>query len=440
MSYSLAILARMFELAERWDPSDGPDSRALIARMREAGRAEARAGAARLDAIGELFELRRVERGESADRAVDTWAAVGAEVAAALRTSLAIAGSYLHYARAMRERLPAVAEVFRAGEIDFRLFQTLVYRTDLISDPEVLATADARLAVRARRWPSMTRGRLAGEIDRVVGAIDPDAVRRRAQEVSDRSVSIWESSDGMSELNGRLLTPHASALDERLNALAGTVCAGDPRTREQRRADALGALAANAVRLECRCGTPDCPGGGAKPSSSVIIHVLAEQATVEGRGQAPGSLLGADTVLPAEVIAELAQSARRRPLDIPDGAESGYLPSAGLAAFVRARDLTCRAPGCDRPASQADIDHTVPYADGGPTHPSNLKCLCRHHHLISVVHFKDAPSYRHLHPYQPGPFRPTPRRDQATRGLHRTGRTPRLERGGPLRRQRPIRL
>jgi hypothetical protein len=51
---------------------------------------------------------------------------------------------------------------------------------------------------------------------------------------------------------------------------------------------------------------------------------------------------------------------------------------------VRARDLTCRAPGCDRPATQCDIDHTVAYADGGATHPSNLKCLCRQHHLLKT--------------------------------------------------------
>jgi hypothetical protein len=51
---------------------------------------------------------------------------------------------------------------------------------------------------------------------------------------------------------------------------------------------------------------------------------------------------------------------------------------------VRCRDLTCRWPGCDRPAFDCDIDHTVPYADGGPTHASNLKCYCRTHHLVKT--------------------------------------------------------
>jgi hypothetical protein len=59
------------------------------------GRTEAQAAAARWDAIAELFELRRAERGEHADCAVDTWVALGAEVAAAFRISLAMGGSYM---------------------------------------------------------------------------------------------------------------------------------------------------------------------------------------------------------------------------------------------------------------------------------------------------------------------------------------------------------
>jgi hypothetical protein len=55
-----------------------------------------------------------------------------------------------------------------------------------------------------------------------------------------------------------------------------------------------------------------------------------------------------------------------------------------LADFVRARDLTCRAPGCDRAATACDLDHTIPYADGGPTHAGNLKALCRLHHLLKT--------------------------------------------------------
>ena len=50
---------------------------------------------------------------------------------------------------------------------------------------------------------------------------------------------------------------------------------------------------------------------------------------------------------------------------------------------MRCRDLTCRFPGCDKPAQVCDLDHTVAYPVG-PTHPSNLKCLCRFHHLLKT--------------------------------------------------------
>ena len=57
-------------------------------------RAENRCAARRVRAVGEVFEMRRAERGEAEDWAVDTWAAVGAEVAAALGISLGRAGSW----------------------------------------------------------------------------------------------------------------------------------------------------------------------------------------------------------------------------------------------------------------------------------------------------------------------------------------------------------
>ncbi|OMC54175.1 hypothetical protein A5747_16870 [Mycobacterium sp. IS-836] len=374
-------------LHEYWQPPQTEGSRALVDRMCASWRAEAQAAAARLDAIGELFEMRRAQRGERPDWAVDTWAAVGAEVAAAFRISLALAGSFMRYALAMRERLPEVAAVFRAGDIDYRMFQTLMYRTDLITDADVLAAVDATLAANVVRWPSMTQGRLAGQVDKIVARADADAVRQRRKSQGDREIWIGDRvADGVSEIHGSMLTPDAHALDQRLNALAATVCEHDPRSQQQRRSDALGALAVGADRLGCRCGRPDCAAGKRRPASPVVIHVIAEQATLDGRGSAPGSELGADVLIPPELVAELAKSAKLMPLIHPSDAppENGYVPSAALADFVRCRDLTCRWPGCDQAAVDCDVDHTIPYSQGGPTHASNLKCYCRTHHLVKT--------------------------------------------------------
>ncbi|OBH87457.1 hypothetical protein A5681_13555, partial [Mycobacterium scrofulaceum] len=337
-------------LHEYWEPPRCERSRALLERMCASWRVEAQVVAGRLDAVGELFELRRAQRGEEPDWAVDTWAAVGAEVAAAFRVSLAMSGSFMRYALAMRDRLPRVAEVFRAGDISYRLFQTIVYRTDLITDAAALAAVDTELAVRAARWPSMTRGRLAGEVDKIVAKADVDAVRRRDQSQAERWVGVEDLEGGMSEIRGSLFSPDAHALDRRLDALAATVCEHDPRSVDQRRADALGVLAAGADRLGCRCGLPDCTAGKRPSATPVVIHVIAEQASVEGAGSAPASEVGADALITAEVVAELAGTAKLVPLAVPDDAEPRYTPSTRLADFVRCRDLTCRAPGCDRPA------------------------------------------------------------------------------------------
>ena len=61
-------------------------------------------------------------------------------------------------------------------------------------------------------------------------------------------------------------------------------------------------------------------------------------------------------------------------------AEPGYKPSRKLRHLVRARNARCTAPGCGRPAARCDLDHTVPWDQGGITCECDLAPLCRHHH------------------------------------------------------------
>ncbi|KUI23563.1 hypothetical protein AU195_09400, partial [Mycobacterium sp. IS-1496] len=84
-----------------------------------------------------------------------------------------------------------------------------------------------------------------------------------------------------------------------------------------------------------------------------------------------------------EVLAGLLDRATIRTIAHPGTSppENRYRPSQALQDFVRARDLTCRFPRCDKPAHLCDIDHAVPYP-AGPTSASDLRCLCREHHLL----------------------------------------------------------
>ena len=61
-----------------------------------------------------------------------------------------------------------------------------------------------------------------------------------------------------------------------------------------------------------------------------------------------------------------------------------YRPRRLLNLFVQARDRTCCFPGCRQPARRCDLDHTIPYDQGGPTVAGNLGPLCRYHHRLKT--------------------------------------------------------
>jgi hypothetical protein len=63
------------------------------------------------------------------------------------------------------------------------------------------------------------------------------------------------------------------------------------------------------------------------------------------------------------------------------GRESpGYQPGRSLRHLIQIRNATCTAPGCRRPATCGDLDHTTPHHLGGRTCECNLGPLCRWHH------------------------------------------------------------
>ena len=363
------------------------DDAGLIDAGVEATRFEAAVMARRLAAMAELYHRRLRQEAERERLAVDVWACVCAEIAAAGRISRGYASSLLNTAVVLRNELPKVAEVFAAGRVDYRVIAAVVSRVSLIRDPDDLARVDALLAPRVAAWNTLSKKKLADKIDWCVTDVDLVAKKDAHTADEDRHIGIGPDRRGTAEVYGTVRATDAVALDARLDELADTVCPHDPRTKDQRRADATGALAAGADRLACLCGRDDCPAGTAEPAASdVQIQVLAEQATLDATSDTPGYVPGYGP-MPADAVRDIAKQAKtrivRHPGDAP--AEPRYRPSAALADFIRFRDLTCRFPQCEVPAQLCDIDHTVPYPYG-PTHPSNLKCLCRHDHLLKTFY------------------------------------------------------
>jgi hypothetical protein len=245
---------------------------------------------------------------------------------------------------------------------------------------------DAVIARHAEKWMKLSKPKLRDRVDLWVAKFDPTGVRVPPAVDDNRCLDVDPgASAGMALVSGHVRAADGAALDQRLEALAATVCEHDPRTKAQRRADACGPLARGEATLACQCGRDDCAAGSERAAAATaVIHVLAEQATLDGASDTPGYLPGFG-ILPAESVRELAARAALKPVVIPTQAEPdpGYRPSATSLEFIRWRDLTCRWPGCDKPAQKSDIDHTVPYPVG-PTHPSNNKPYCRTHHLIKT--------------------------------------------------------
>jgi uncharacterized protein DUF222 len=64
-----------------------------------------------------------------------------------------------------------------------------------------------------------------------------------------------------------------------------------------------------------------------------------------------------------------------------DYGRTTYRPPAALADHVRARDVTCRMPNCDQPATACDLDHLIAYPTG-TTCEDNLCAACRRDHRL----------------------------------------------------------
>jgi len=396
----------MFDTIEL--PSDEPlhraDDAALVAAIGEWARVEAQAAARRLAAVAELT-VRRCEQGERAVWSCDDWDGAAAEVSAALGVSHGRASGLMHEAMALRTRLPRVAALFAAGKLSARVVAAMAWRTNLVVDADVAQTIDAALGQAAAGWDRLSQYKMDQAIDGVVDRHDPGAVRQTRTNVRSRDVSVGghNPESGTTAVWGRLLGTDATVLDRRLTMMAHQVCEDDPRTLGQRRADALGALGAGSTVLACQCGGPGCPAAGVDArAGAVVIHVLADTAAataapdprmsgehlppLDGDAEeAPAgtAVIAGGPAVPVGVLAQLiAAGAKVRPMgEIPNSAEPQYRAATALDEFIRMRDLTCRFPNCDVPAHGCDIDHRIPWP-AGPTHPSNLRALCRKHHLL----------------------------------------------------------
>ncbi|HEV8166318.1 MAG TPA: DUF222 domain-containing protein, partial [Actinomycetota bacterium] len=320
---------------------------------------------------------------------IDPVSAVGMELSARLRVSHREADARVVFAQELTGPRRATFDALHAGTVDLRRARTLVEGVRVLDD-RAAARVEARLLPdAAEHTPAGFRKR----VEKAVAAADPAGFEdRHARAVEDRQVRCRPEPDGMGSVWALLTAADTALVNTVLDAAADGIKRDhpdDPRSHQQRRADALTQLA----WLAWHTGHLGGLGAGQRLATAqgrrVEIGVLAPYPTLIGLADTPGQLDGFGPI-PASVARRLAAGGTwRRILTDPatgrvlDYGSTRYPPPQDLIDHVVARDRTCRGIGCDRPARSCQIDHTIPYPDG-PTAEHNTGPVCDRQHLFKT--------------------------------------------------------
>jgi hypothetical protein len=308
------------------------------------------------------------------DRAGRAW--VREDVSCALRLSGITAQRRLDVAQALTGDLTATLGLLRRGEISYRHAQTLAEAVEELDGKARQAVQERVLA----RAGEQTLAEFTRAVRRAVATVSAATVEsQRVEAMAERRVAVTARGDGMAELWALLPAEGAAAVLAAVDALASVTSADDPRSCDQRRADALVDLGVAALH------DPRLPRAqGLRPA----IQVTVALSTLLGVDAQPGELAGHGPI-PAALARRLAADESgtwRRLVTDPltggllDYGRTTYRPPKDLAEFVIARDQVCTFPTCNRRAHRCELDHRIPYHRGGSTNPENLAAACKRHH------------------------------------------------------------
>jgi uncharacterized protein DUF222 len=333
--------------------------------------------AARVDALVALQQLHAWTEAQEARllAAMDTGTEVDRDLAAtevgvALRQAPAMVYDRLRTSHDLLDRLPETFALLEAGAITWRHAHTLTHAVRVLPDGLAARVEDTVLD----RAPQQSVAAFTRSVAKAVLAVDPRTAKKRHEDtIGDRRVCGRPVGDGMGELWAMLPADGLALVMSRLNAEAERKLAGDERTMDQRRADALVALAEQGLLDGAVPGQH-----GRKPT----IQVTVALETLLGLDELPGELDGFGPI-PAAMARALAfdpTGTWRRVLTDPDGrmidySQEAYEPAQVLQDHLIARDSMCRFPGCARRAAlrPRPPDPLAGRDDVGPQHGSPLR-------------------------------------------------------------------
>src|SRR6478609_5298756 len=130
-----------------------------------------------------------------------------------------------------------------------------------------------------------------------------------------------------------------------------------------------------------------CPDDHHTKPIPATIGVIISAQSLFGYSNTPGQLTDRSTLIPADLIRDLAQQPGTlfyRLLtddngNLLDVTEMGRFPSRKLGNAIDFRDGTCTTPICTTPAHKCDHDHVIPVPEGSTT-AENLQNHCRPEH------------------------------------------------------------
>ena len=323
------------------------------------------------------------------------------EIAAALRVAPATAQMKLDSARMLANHLPLTAEALATGEISPAHATVIARETERAVRAGLAPDAIRKIEERALTHAEMhTPRQVANKVKALVAKISPEEFEEAVEEATEqRRVDFYPESDGMATVVALLPAADALILRNALDAMAqmslqrdremkGQAKSGQLsrdefiRNMDNRRADALGELAAKALADLSEFYRPQ-----RKP---VTVNITMDLPTALGLAENP-AVLSDYGPIPASIARELAADGKwRRFVSDPisgsllDLGRETYEPPQALRDFLLARDRICRFPGCRRPGHQTDIDHSQSWESGGETNPGNLGLLCRRHHRLKT--------------------------------------------------------
>ena len=316
------------------------------------------------------------------------------ELACALNRSPAAAMNRVQLAQHLR-RLPATRAALAAGAIDLNKARMAVEVLRPLSDADAAAVEGTVIAPeqgRVREGNGRVPSQLRQALRRAAIRVNPKAYEKQERDAFDQRrmehYPLGDSNPGMAGLGFTHREDVIAEASDYIRALAKAAIAADApgqqRTLDQACADvAADLLTGRTVRTATRAASASTSG----PS----VHVVVGVGTLLGEDDEAGWLAGYGPIS--------AQTARRIAAD-PTGtwrklftdprtgrmdelSATTYQVPADMDRHVRARDNTCRWPGCTRPARRCDTDHRIPWP-AGPTETANLQCLCRTHHRIKT--------------------------------------------------------